>query len=381
MGIHTIHKIIRILENKQHILIAFRSTIDTDAIASAIALKLFFEKTDKKSHIVCDNFVVPKQLSFIPHTQSISPTLGDLHTFVISIDISKNGISHVKYDIKDDTLRLFLTPKNGYLSRESIKTSQTEFKYDAIILLGTDKLPSLGAMYTNHEDFFVNTPMINIDKHATNEHYGHVNLINITASTLSEMIYELLCHAGKEYVSPDIAEVLLTGIISGTNSFRATHIRPATFSIASSLVDLGADRKKIIQKLYNTKTVSTFKLWGVALSHLAHDPAHNIMSTTITRDDFVRTNSKVSDLPAIIDELISLSPHAHYILVLYEHPDDKKHTIHGILKVVPEHHATEVMKKYNAVGDENSATFSFSHPQLSEALQEIIAHVKMSISS
>lgn len=208
---------------------------------------------------------------------------------------------------------------------------------------------------------------------------GQINLVDLPASTSSEIVYELLATYKPELITKEIAQALLTGIIAGTNSFKDKKVRPYTLTVASKLVELGADRGFIIEQLFQTKSISTFKLWGAALSHLVFDSGYGIISTTITRDDFVRANAKVEDLSMIINELIGFSPDAKIILVLYEDPTDVTGAIHGMIRIVPNFHATEVMKKYEAVGDEDNATFSISGTPLKQAEEEIIKHLKKAI--
>lgn len=381
MGLYTLQQVIRTLEDKKNILITFNRASHGDAIGSALGLKLFFEQLNKKAHIVCDSFVLTDRFSFIKGSETISSSLGSLHQFVITMDISKNGLSSLKYDVKDEKLRLFITPKNGYYSKDLIRTSQTEFKYDAIIVIDTPNLNALGNIYVHHEEFFFKTPIINIDHKNSNELFGHINLVELPASTSSEVVYELLNTYKPEFINTEVAQALLTGIIAGTNSFKDKKVRPHTLTIASKLVELGADRSFIIEQLFQTKSISTFKLWGTALSHLTFDATHGIVSTTLTRDDFVRASAKVEDLSMIIDELISFSPDAKIILVLYENPNENTGAVHGMLKIIPNFHAAEIMKKYEAVGDEDNATFKILGTPLKEVEEQVIRHLKEATTS
>ncbi len=381
MGLYIQQQVIRALEDKKQILITFKKESHGDAIAASLAFKLFVESLGKKAHIASDGFILDERFSFLKGATSISPSLGNLHQFLITMDISKNGLANLKYDIKDEKLRLFITPKNGFYTKDMVRTSQTEFKYDAIVTLDTPSLTSLGSIYAHNEEFFFKTPLINIDHKASNELFGHINLVDIPASTTSEILYELLSSYKPELITTDIATALLTGIIAGTNSFKEKKVRPHTLAIASKLVELGADRSHIIAQLYQTKSISTFKLWGTALSHLTYDSVYGIISTTLTRDDFVRTGATTHELSAIIDELISFSPDAKIILVLYENPNEAIGNIHGMLKVIPNVHATETMKKYAAEGDEDDATFSISGKNLKEVEEEILSHLKEVITS
>lgn len=380
MSLNTIEQLKRIIESKKNILITFKKHFDGDAVGSALALKLFLEQLQKRVDIVCDGFVLSPQYSFLKRSKQIKPQIGDLHQFIITIDTEQTGLSELSYDIKDGKLRIFVTPKTGYITTEQMKTAQTEFRYDLIITLDTPDLVSLGSVYTNSENFFYSTPIVNIDHKGSNENYGQINVIDLPASTSSEIVFSILSEIKEEYINRHVANALLTGIIGGTNSFKDKKVRPQTLKTASRLVDLGADRSFIIKNLYQTKTISTFKLWGAALTNLKHDEEHGLVWTTITRDDFVRSGAKQEDLNTIVEELITTSPEAKYILLLNEHIDHgKEDLIQGTLRILPAHNATEIMQPYDAQGDEDLTTFSIKGKKLHEAEQEIVAHIKEQI--
>ena len=366
------------IEDKKKILITFKKHFDGDAIGSALALKLFLEQLGKHVEIVCADFVLPSQFTFLKHSNKIKSSFDGLNNFIISIDIEKTGISELSYDTKDNNLRIFLTPKNGYINREDIQTSQSDFKYDLIITIDTPDLSSLGNIYTDHENFFYSKPIINIDHQANNEHYGQINIIDLPASTSAEIIFELLQKSQEELINRHIAQSLLTGIVAGTNSFKKNKVRPQTLQVASKLVDLGADRAFIIKNLYQTKSIATFKIWGSVLSHLKEDKELSLVWSTITRDDFIRSGAKKEDLNNIIDELITTSPSAQFVLLLHENPGEPE-KISGTLRILPQHHATEIMKKYDAEGDENESKFEINGKSLHEVEEEIVKHIKAEI--
>ncbi|MFA5211238.1 MAG: DHH family phosphoesterase [Patescibacteria group bacterium] len=376
MSLNNFEQFKQIVNEKKHILITFKKRADGDAIGAALAIKKVLEQNGKKIDIVCDDFKIEKKYAFLTGIKDIKNALLDLHKFIISIDIKDTGINELSYDIKENNLRIFVSPKKGFLSKEKIKTSQTDFKYDLIIVLDTSELYLLANIYNKNEDFFYTTPIINIDHKSTNEYFGHLNIIDLPASSTSEIIYKLFEKIYPEFLTAEIAEILLTGIIHGTNSFKNKKVNPNTLAIAGKLVDLGADREKIIKNLYQTKDISTFKLWGIILNNLQYDKENDLVWSILTREDFKKTDADRKDLENIIDEIIVTSPEAKYILLLFENENNE---IEGKLKILPAHHATEIMKKYNAVGDENDANFIIKNSSIKKAEEEILQHIKNEI--
>jgi len=377
MSFTTTQQINKLLEDKKNILITFRKNSTDDTIASAMALFLFLEKYNKQTDIVCDSFKLPDNLNFLKKSEQIKGEFPGLQKFTMTIDIEKTGVKELSYDTKEKKLRIFITPKQGYLSKNDIRTAQSDFKYDLIITLGTPDLESIGSIYNNNTDLFYKTPIINIDNQPNNEHFGQINVVNLTASSTSEVLFELLKKLGEEYINEDIATALLTGIISETKSFKSDSVKPHTLEIASKLIGMGANREKIISKLYRTRTISMLKLWGQALTHLQSDKDYGLIWSTITREDFIRCGAKESDLRDIISELINNSPDAKITLLLHEHSEEK--TIHGLLNTNKNYDVRELIKEYNPSGTRKNASFIIKGRNLQTVEEEIINHLKKSI--
>jgi len=374
----------KILAGKKDILITFRQDGSGDAIASAAALALYLENLGKRVDIVVHSFSLPKNLNFLKKSQTIKNNFSHLQKFIITVDSEKTGVHELSYDLKEDKLRIFITPKQGFLTRDDIRTAQSDFKYDLIFTLDTPNLESLGPIYDSNTELFYDKPIINIDYKTTNEHFGQINAIDTTATSTGEVLFNLLENLGKEHINDKVAEAILTAIIFNTKSFKSQNIKPNTLSLASKLMKLGADRDHIVQNLYRTKTMSTLKLWGKALSNIEHDRSNNLVWTTITRDDFIRSGAHSQELYDIVEELISNSPEADLIVLFHEQSSEAEKTprIHVILNVNKNYNASSLLQPFNSVvGDKKQATTIIAGKSLKEVEEEIIAHIKKQISN
>ncbi len=370
----------QLISDKNHILITSKTTASGDAIGSAAALALLLKRLGKRADVVIEDCAIPHQFRFVGSTHDFKNSLGHLQKFVIHVDIAETGIKELSYDSKDKELRIFITPEHGALSRDAIRTAQSDFTYDLIIAVNTPDLNSLGKLYQNNTEFFFKTPIVNIDHEPSNEHFGQVNIVDVTKSTTAEVLYSVMKEVYATDLVPEIAEAILTGMIAGTNSFRDGHIKPDTLAAASDLVHLGADRGAIIKHLYQTKSIATFRLWGSALSHLQFDEASGLVWSTITREDFARSGAKEQELGAIVDELITTAPAAKLILLVHEHPDAAKPTIHGLLRAREPHSAEELLALYGGKGNKAHAQFTVSDGrQLRELTDAIVAHIQKQV--
>ena len=315
----------------------------------------------------------------IKKSNKIKSQLSDLQKFVITLDVEKTGLNELSYDLKDEKLRIFITPKKGFLTRDHVRTAQSDFKYDLIITLNSQDLESLGGVYDNNTELFYKTPILNIDHESSNEHYGHINLVDITATSTTEVLYEMFKNLGEEYIDEAIATALLTGMISSTHSFKMPNTKPHTLTTAGKLIGLGADRDRIVHHLYRTRSISTLKLWGDALSNLQSDSETKLAWTTITRENFVRSGADESDLHDIVDEIISTSPEAELILIMHEHNTvENPPNVHVILHANhTTHDAKKILNSYApTLGDKKQASCLVSDRGLKKVESEVIEHIK-----
>lgn len=367
----------QLISTKKNILVTFGSQTNGDSIASAVALALFLEKMNKRVDLVCSGFTLPSNFKFLNKAKDIKSGFDYLQKFVISVDISKTDLQELSYDVKDNKLRIFVTPKQSFLNRDDIRTAQSDFKYDLIFVVDTPDLESLGGIYDNNTELFHQKPVINIDHKPGNENFGQINLVDITYTATSENLYHLFKQITPENIDKEIATSLLTGIISKTRSFKSQNIKPQTLNTASELINLGADREHIVQNFYRTRTISTLKLWGSALSHLQSDNELKLAWSLITRDDFIRSGATPEDLPDIIEELLSKSPQIKTLVLFYE----KDNQVHVILDTHKEHNALEILRQFGTVnGDKHQATVILENIDLKKAEEKIIETIKKTVS-
>lgn len=379
MALNEPQQLASVFKSSKYILLLFNNQNNGDAIASAVALKLFLEKQHKQVDIASSEFISPKTFSFLPEIKAIKPALTQLQKFIIKVDVKRNPIETISYDIKDDTLSIYLTPKSGLISKQELRTAQSTFKYDLIVTLGTADLESLGSIYLNNTDLFYRTSIVNIDHQANNERYGQINIVDLTATSTSEIVYKALKQLGETYLDTPIATALFAGMTVATKSFRNQNITPATLQSASELVTYGADREKVVQALYRTRSIGTLKLWGQALTHLEHDPKLGLVWSTITRDDFARSGSSSDDLKGVVEELIGNAPDAKVIALFYETDDASgKHT-NCLLTAEKNYDALELLNPYHPVGNKKQAVAAINGKPMTEAQNEVLELLKQTL--
>lgn len=125
---------------------------------------------------------------------------------------------------------------------------------------------------------------IKIDHHPIVDQYGNLNWVDTTASSTSEMIYNLITSSNETgfKVSREVARLLYAGIIGDTGRFLFQSTTPRTFEIASELVKHSFDRSEIYENLYEVEPALA-KLKGWLLDQLSVDDL-GVVAIKLTQD-------------------------------------------------------------------------------------------------
>ncbi len=345
-----------VLDKATRLLIVFHGSRGGDAIGSALALADFFSAENRHIDMVgvgTENTL--DQFRFLSNIENIQHKLKPQQKCVISVGIKNRGVKDLSYTVKDDTLRITLTPEQGRIDHHDMSIQESPFVYDAIIVLGVTKLADLGDTYLNNTTLFSTVPTIAIDHESTHERYGHINIVSVTKHTLAEVCFDLCAAVNDARVHGSIAHTLLTGIIAATKSFKNDSMAPETLKIAGELMERGANRAEIVRHLFYTRGVGTLKLWGSILSHLTHRPELGLMTSSVTRDDLLRSHGTVAHALESIDELIANAPEAKRILLFVEDPKLPDH-VHVTLKTTKQHDdALHILAPFHPKGNSSEA--------------------------
>lgn len=125
--------------------------------------------------------------------------------------------------------------------------------------------------------------LINIDHHATNRLFGHINLVRTDASSTCEVVHDLL--DSNRALDKNIATCLLTGLVTDTGSFSNLATTSRAIQAASQLLLTGVDYRQIQESTMRSKSIGSLKLWGRAFERLRIDPESQIAITAITLQD------------------------------------------------------------------------------------------------
>ncbi|MEK7631865.1 MAG: hypothetical protein AAB445_03295 [Patescibacteria group bacterium] len=357
MDMTTLQQATELLKKSNTVLICLPHILSTDAVASGVALHLALTQQGKQAKVVGSNFTLPPTHAFLPKVDEIATDLQHLKKFVISLDTRTAPLAELSYDTTDGTLNILITPKSGGYTPSDVTTRTTEPTFDCAITLDCQDLDHLGPLFERNAEFFYATPIINIDHSPANEHFGQVNVVDIVATSVAEIVTDLVRGINPSLLNGDLATALLTGMIAKTKSFQTATVTPKVLSAASDLIAAGAKRDDIIRNLFQTKSLSVLKLWGRALARLRATDDGKLVWAVLNRADFERAGATPISLPGVLDELIVNTPDALIMAVLYEDPTG------GVRALVQTQRSVNGLKLFASHQPEGTAhTFSWHLP-------------------
>ena len=212
---------------------------DPDSIGSSLGLFAVLKGLGKQVEIICPSNEIPKEASFLENFGEIKYPI-DFSTFDFS-----------KFD-------LFITLDS---SSWEMVTGVKGFK------------PPKGLL------------TVVIDHHKTNARYGKINLIGDRITSTGEILYQIFKDWGIE-IGENVATPLLTGMIGDTGAFRYPGTGAKTLRAASELMDLGADKDKIVFQIYHSVDLSFLRFWKEVLQRLKVDKKYHFAWASIPYEKY-----------------------------------------------------------------------------------------------
>lgn len=294
---------ITVLGRSDNILLLVPPKPSADAFASCLSTYLALLEHHPGHIDAVSPSHVPPALQFLPGSSQIIMEPQTEPQIILDI-AGPTTIKQVRHHSLEGGLRIHISlpaqqssksEVGPALTKDSIEVHVRALPYDALITFGTTDLEELGPLFTNHADFFYNTPIINIDHRSSNEHYGTVNLVDITASSIAEVTHEFISTLKDINITGNIATCLYAGIVAATESFQKPSTTPHAFALAADLLNHQADKELVIQNLVKTKPLPLLKLSGRAFARLRYDE-HGRLFWTLLKDVDFRDSGADSDL-------------------------------------------------------------------------------------
>ena len=365
------------IKRSRSVAVVLPSAFTIDALAGGLAMARFIETYGKPAEIICAGFSAEPHLSFLPGIRNVKPDLMAPRQTVLSIPLP-GGLHEISHEVADGFLHIKITPTAGTVNTETMRSSVGGWRHDLLVAICLREPKELGVLLSDHRAFFEETPIVNIDTHPANEHYGSINIIDLKAGAASELITTLIEMIDAKRIDADTATCLLTGVIGETKSFRTSATSPRTLETAGRLVLRGARRGEIVEALFRTRPVEALRLWGRVLARLKADPEHRLVWSVLGRADFMHAGADETHLADVIDELVSRAPDAEVVCLLHEHPQTEG-VVKGIISAERGWNALELGAKWQPTGTSKRARIETTGIALPTLEQELIGSIRQTV--
>lgn len=248
-----LEKVIETLQNHNSGVICVGENPSVDAVAAASTLYLGLSELGKNVTIVSAG-PVKSDLFGADSMGSDLTTSGD--NLVISFPYTEGSIDKVDYFIQNDKFNVVITPRPGTppLDSKTVNFGKAGGLVEFIVVIGVPSLRTLGTLYTENQDLFKQSKVINIDRSLTNAYFGTANFVNRNVSSLSELVLTILTTMNVE-IDKEMATNLYAGVLDATKSFSTPSTNASTFENSAVLLKAGA--KKVQSSQAQTEQVST----------------------------------------------------------------------------------------------------------------------------
>ena len=297
------------------ILITGHVNPDGDAIGSALALKLLLDSMQIDSTV----------------------------SFDITGDLPSN-LNHLPYDL--------------------ITTPQVD-SFDTVFVFDCGNSSRLGDV----EEIVLNSSKVVVVDHHIDPTFGDIQIIDPKAASTTQVLYRIFKEEALP-ISKEIADCLMTGLITDTGRFQYSNTNAEVFAIASDLMDRGSQLSLISENIYGSIELNALKLQSEIINRLILDTDLKFIYSVVYQEDYEKFNTTPAETDSLID-VVRLAKESEIALLLKEQIDG---SFKGSLRSRTEFNVQQLASFFNGGGHKAASGFSSD-----STVDDIILNIKNEI--
>jgi hypothetical protein len=225
------------LEQAQKILILLPAKPLFDQVAGALAFSLVLEETGKNVTVVCPNPMTVEFNHLVGVNRVTEKAQGT--NLIISLNYPVDQVEKVSYNDDGNRPNIVIQPKAG---APVLKENQVNFTYagagaDLVITMGIKDVNQISLPGLNFSESF----LVNIDVDQQNFGFGHLNIVDLEAAALSEVVLGLIIGLGLN-LGVDTAQNILAGIWRQTKGLSVPQVGANTYEAVAIALRSGAQK-------------------------------------------------------------------------------------------------------------------------------------------
>ncbi len=222
---------------------------------------------------------------------------------------------YLKKAMPDTKVQVFLEESsqvfNCIKGVDEINTSfQTEEVFDVFIACdcGADRTGGAVPIFEKAQK------TINVDHHISNQGTCDINYIVPTASSTSELIYDII---DESVIDVEIAKALYLGIAHDTGVMRYSNTSPKTLQTVAKLIAFGFDFSELINLTFVEKSYAQNQILGSAVLDSKLHIEGKVISSIVNREKMEQYGVSSTELEGIVNQLL-LTSGVECAIFLYE---------------------------------------------------------------
>lgn len=366
MGDRPLAGLERFFASMTRILLVTTPEADIDSLAAALALGEILKSLGKTVTLV-----TPRKTAWPEPLRAAMPAhagIQALRALHIRLPVQKTALDQFSYAIRDQQLHIELLPKEGAWPQEDVAVESGALRYDGCIGLNIGSAADVKALVPQEPEWLTTLPSLHLTSNPEAELWAAQTVSILQGGGLCEELYAWIKERGDIALGADLTHNLLVGLIAGTDGFRHPRVESRTLQTASELIERGADRQAIMNRLWRIRSVPTLNLWGRGFMRLNLHPTLPIATTIITEHDFLQAQTTPDSLPGFAKTLLDRLPETSLILVFSSW--NMAHRVQALTRAPLR--ADVIARWFNGQGNADQAHWNMTADDLLAAQKQVL---------
>ena len=269
------------IKKSNNILLITHYRPDGDALSSLCAMTDLMETLEKKYTAWCFDRP-PEQFGFLPRLENI-----------------KSDLNELQFETRD----LIISLDCGSVARTKIN--------EQIISRAESQI------------------YIEFDHHPKTDDYADIEIRQPNLSSTCEVLYNFF-KANNQKLSKNVANCLLTGIMTDTGNLLYPSTTDETVKISAELLRRGARFPTIVENTWRNKSLAAMKIWGRAMDRLVINKKYKLAITVLEHQDISASGVSDEEFEGISGFLSSISGADALLFLREEIPGEIRGSLRGI---------------------------------------------------
>lgn len=214
-------------------------------------------------------------------------------------------------------------------------------------------------------------PLINIDHHQSNEAYGTINVIDTTAISTTQVLFDAFNRHDIK-INPKMATALYAGLLDDSHAFLSPKTNTRSFEMAAALTAAKAEISTCATELFHKHSLAALRLRGLMFEKMFLLFDARAVVHLVTKEMMAISGAREVDCEAPLEESLGL-PHVELALMLRE---NRNGSVKGSLRSVGGLDVEVIAKQFGGGGHKHAAGFDVSDRSMDALYQEILTVIK-----